>query len=143
MVQQAINSVPSDVKENDGEDIEFAHSAVTFMCSDRGEWPLKMTECQTELKQSSYAHLAKKRRTKAAGSKHGDAPSSIKMASQTEQREDWQKSIGNEIDGLIDIGVITHDWSLERLSKRDITSNPVQLGLYFDYKFDEKYDICG
>ena len=144
LIKQAEQEVLSEVKEQtDGKPFNFALSAATICCYDEFEFEqLSKTAQATATKNAAIACAArKKKRVKAVGTKEGNAPSNIKAALGSEHREQWAESIGNEVNGLTDMGVLSHKHSKADLHKRGITSKPVQLGLYFDYKYDENGNV--
>ena len=85
-----------------------------------------------------HAHLVKKKIKKKAATKTGkNPPKNTAEALARDDAVEWVKAMDLEIDGLTEMGVITHDHTLAHCRSEGILSTPVPLGLYYDEKLGQ------
>jgi hypothetical protein len=88
---------------------------------------------------------AKKKRLKAVATGSTPAPSSVKGALDSEEALEWVKSMNNEFDGLVELGVFDLGFTKADLLAEgiDIDKRPaVPCGQYFENKFDSQGQIA-
>ena len=91
---------------------------------------------------SGSAMAAKKKRRKAYDHAHEGKPpppSSIKNAIHHEDINEamrWVGSLNTEWDGLNELGVFEHDFTLQMLTDRGVTNTPIPFSICLDYKYD-------
>ena len=88
---------------------------------------------------------AKKKRTKAVATGSKPAPTSVKIALDCEEALEWVKSMNNEFDGLVKLGVFDLGFTKADLLAEgiDIDKRPaVPCGQYFENKFGSDGEIA-
>ena len=90
---------------------------------------------------------AKKRRSKAiAGGTEQALPPSTKQCLEGKDVDKWIDSMGNEMGGLIEMGVIDlspnqRGYTREEIHAQGITSSPCPIGLYHEHKYNDTGQI--
>ena len=79
----------------------------------------------------------KKKRGKAALGDQTAPPSSVRQALESDQGQEWARSMASEMDGLTKMGVLIHDKTRGDLHAEGILSQPVPMGIYFDIKLNQ------
>ena len=76
----------------------------------------------------------KKKRTKAVGSGLEAAPANVRGALEHPDCEQWVESMGNEFNGLVDMGVFDCGYTLDQCRSEGCNGKPVPLGTYYEIK---------
>ena len=102
-------------------------------------------ESKRAMKQSRGAMAAKKtKRIKAVATGHAPPPKNARQAMEGENGVEWVKSMNDEFDGLVELGVLDLGYTKAELLKEgiDLDATPaVPCGTYFEHKFGENGEI--
>ena len=90
---------------------------------------------------ANAARHKKKRRRKAVGNNTEEAPTTTRKCLESDRGEGWIKSLEEEKQGLVDMGVIKEGFTMQQLRDMGIESDPIPIVLCHDHRHDEQGDI--
>ena len=83
----------------------------------------------------------KKKRKKAVAGDREEAPANTRACLESDRGLEWCDSIDEEIQGLIDMGVVEHGYTLEQIKQMGITTKPIPLVLCHGYKHSNEGEV--